>query len=789
MSDNAVPVMSPGNGKSSNHRWRFFRAGGFDQVRLESAADIAHLHELDQKLWVALACPVSSLEFDARTLALLDADGDGRIRAPDVVAAARWTTALIKNGDSLARGSAELPLASIDDQTAEGKILLSSAKQILANLGKADASAISVEDTSDTVRIFAQTKFNGDGIIPPDVPEDQKLQGIINDVIVCMGSETDRSGKPGISQPKVDLFFADTTAYAAWQARSAGLPGTGAEARPIMPLGANTPAAAEALKAVMGKVEDYFARCRLAAFDSRATAAVNMSADEFNAIAAKNLSLAGSEFASLPLARIEPGRPLPLVEGINPGWRAAMERFRIQVVVPLLGEKQSVSETDWEILVAKFAPFDAWLAEKAGATVEKLGGERIAEILNYKTADGNSAKDAITALIARDAALAPEAQNITQVERLVRYHRDLFHFLNNFVAFRDFYSRRGKSIFQAGVLYLDQRSCELCIRVEDAARHGAMAHLSYAYLAYCDLTRKSTGEAMTVACAFTAGDSDNLMVGRNGVFYDRKGRDWDATITKLVEHPISIRQAFWSPYKRLVRWIEDQVAKRAAAADSASTNRLSGAASQFETTVTTPGAPAAPAPAATAPPAKKVDIGVVAALGVAFAGITTALGVLLNWLGGVPLAVIPLYIVGVMLLISMPSMIMAAPALRQRNLGPILDANGWAVNAKAKINIPFGGSLTQVPRLPPGSHRDSFDAFAETHRIRNGIIVALVILVAAGLCWYFGLTERVLPNVFPKSPYVRRVEEAQSKSASPGPAATVPATTPATTPAETPVPR
>ena len=55
---------------------------------------------------------------------------------------------------------------------------------------------------------------------------------------------------------------------------------------------------------------------------------------------------------------------------------------------------------------------------------------------------------------------------------------------------------------------------------------------------------------MTIAAAFTAGDSDNLMVGRNGVFYDRKGRDWDATIVKIVEHPISIRQAFWLPYKQ-----------------------------------------------------------------------------------------------------------------------------------------------------------------------------------------------------------------------------------------------
>jgi len=64
------------------HRWRFFRCGGFDQVRLDSADDLRHLAELDQKLWAVLGCPTAGLEFDERTLAMIDTDGDGRIRSP-----------------------------------------------------------------------------------------------------------------------------------------------------------------------------------------------------------------------------------------------------------------------------------------------------------------------------------------------------------------------------------------------------------------------------------------------------------------------------------------------------------------------------------------------------------------------------------------------------------------------------------------------------------------------------------------------------------------------------------
>src|SRR6185295_12153843 len=144
--------------------------------------------------------------------------------------------------------------------------------------------------------------------------------------------------------------------------------------------------------------------------------------------------------------------------------------------------------------------------------------------------------------------------------------------------FRDFYGRKDKAIFQAGTLYLDQRGCDLCLTVDDAGRHATMAGLAGTYLAYCDCVRKATGEKMNIVAAFTDGDSDNLMVGRNGIFYDRKGRDWDATITKIVDNPISVRQAFWSPYKKFVRMIEEQVAKRAAAADTAAQAQLSAAA-------------------------------------------------------------------------------------------------------------------------------------------------------------------------------------------------------------------
>jgi len=706
-----------------SHTWRFLRAGGFDQVRLENGADVAHLDELDQKLWVALACPTKGIEFDAKTLDLLDTDKDGRIRAPEILAAAKWVCAMLKNPDDLAKGAAALPLAAINDTTPEGAQIRASAAQILKNLGKPNVKEISVDDTTDTARIFAQTKFNGDGIIPAESAEDAPTRAVIEDIIACMGGEPDRGGKPGISQAAADRFFAEAQAFADWWKKGE------ADAAAILPLKDATGAAFAAVGAVAEKVDDYFTRCRLAAFDSHAAAAMNPDDARYAALASKNLTSETEEIASLPLAHVEPGKALPLGEGLNPAWAAAFAKLRTDAVKPLLSDKTALAEADWAALAAKLAPYQAWQAAKAGAAVENLGIARVREILAGKS------KDAIATLIAKDKALEPEANAIAAVDRLVRYHRDFLKLLNNFVAFRDFYSRRDKAVFQAGTLYLDQRSCDLCVAVEDPAKHAAMAGLAGTYLAYCDCVRNGTGEKRQIVAAFTNGDSDNLMVGRNGVFYDRAGRDWDATVTKVVDNPISVRQAFWGPYKKFVRMIEEQVAKRAAAAEAASTAKIEGAATAVAT-----------ADKAPPPPAKKFDVGTVAALGVGIGAIGTFLATMLSKFVDLAAWQLPLILVAIVLIISCPSMLIAWLKLRKRNLGPILDANGWAVNARARVSVGFGGSLTNIAKLPPGSKRDLKDPYAPKRSPWPVIIVIALLLWGA----YAFLNSKGLINTWTK---------------------------------------
>ena len=58
------------------------------------------------------------------------------------------------------------------------------------------------------------------------------------------------------------------------------------------------------------------------------------------------------------------------------------------------------------------------------------------------------------------------------------------------------------------------------------------------------------------------------MVGKNAVYYDNRGLEWDAVITKIVDNPISIAQAFWSPYRRMATAVENLINKNAADKDA-----------------------------------------------------------------------------------------------------------------------------------------------------------------------------------------------------------------------------
>lgn len=707
--------------------WRFFRSGGFDQVLIEDADDLRHLGELDQKLWSVLACPTSGLEFDTRTLQMIDSDGDGRIRAPEVIAAANWVCAVLKTPEVLFRGVDALPLDAIASEHPEGAKLAATARKVLAYIDKPDADAIAVADFADPALLFAPEHYNGDGIVPAELAADAGLAQTIGLIIEHFGALEDRSGKPGIDQGKVSAFFAAAQTVVDWHAQATSDPDT------VLPLGDATAAAAAVFDGVRAKVEDYFTRCRLAAFDERAALALNPLETTYAGFALEALGADSEGVRALPLAQVAAGRALPLSVGLNPAWEARIAALRDEVVKPIVGAHEDLSYAQWQDIVACFDAYRSWLASKPATPLAALAVDELSALL------AGTAQAELTRLIQQDLAAETAAAQVDMLERLVRYNRDFVTLLRNFVTLSDFYKGADKAIFQAGTLYLDQRSCELSLRVSDMGRHAALAPLSGAYLVYCDCVRE--GEApMTIVAAMTGGDADEMMVpGRNGVFYDRQGRDWNASVVKVVEAPISVRQAFWSPYKRIGHMIGKQLQKFAASRDKAVEDRAAAGVADAGAKVD--------APAAT-PAAQAFDIakfaGIFAAIGLALGALGTALAAVVTGFLSLPAWQMPVVIAGVVLLISGPSMMLAWLKLRNRNLGPLLDANGWAVNTRARINIPFGAALTGVATLPAGARRSLSDPYAEKQTPWGTWMFLLIVVVIAVVLWRQGVYDSFL---------------------------------------------
>lgn len=687
---------------ASKYEWQYCSLGGAIRVKIGSGEDIAHLGELDQKLWTVLSCPVDGLEFDKQTLEFLDTEKDGKIMVNEVVQAAQWLTSVIKDKDSILKGDSTLSLDNIDTSTDTGKRLYNSARQILKNIG-IDKNEISLAEASDSKAIFAGTRFNGDGVITPLSATDEDQKKTIADIIATIGSAEDRSGEGGVNAELTEKFYTACADWSAWK-----------KSAPAMPYGDQTQAAFDAYNALKDKMNDYFTRCSLMAFDADVAKAVNIAVTDIK------------DIGSCPLAAPKASKTLDL-NAINPAWQ---KKFNALAALTLTEGKTELTEPEWRGIEATFSEYAAWLGAKKGAEVEALGEDRINAIL---TAGG---KDALLDLIEQDKALADESSSIDEVKKLMYYYRDFYRLLKNFVLFTDFYSRAPgvRAMFELGQLYIDQRCCDLCIRVSDMGKHADMASLSGIFLIYFKATSKTLGKSMDAVAVMTDGDIEDLRPGKNGIFYDLQGHDWDAVITKIVDNPISIKQAFWAPYRKVWEFCVGIINKSAADKDAKISAELQ--AKVQTAAATTPGTPDA---AAKTDKPQAFDIakfaGIFAAFGMAIGYIGSFFTALATGIKNTPPHQLIFVILALMLIISGPSCLIAWMKLRKRNLGPILNANGWAINSKVLVNILFGGKLTTVAKYPKMKLTDPYDQKTPAWKI--WLPTVLTILVITFLALYF----------------------------------------------------
>jgi hypothetical protein len=757
---------------NTGFKWTFEYVGGIDQVALAKGEDLRHIAELDPKLWAALSCPASGLEFDQRTLTLVDSDRDGRIRIPEIVDAVEWACARLKDPAGMVGCADELPLDAIDADAPEGKRILLTAREILDNLGKKDAASLTQEDVSSAILHASEKIFNGDGVLPPADGLGGDVRAFIADAVAVIGGAEDASGVPGATREIAEAFVGTLEDWRAWRK---------AIAAAAAPLGDDSPEAWKLINELRDKVDDYFLRCELAAYAPQSRDALNVEADSLSH--GENGVLDAKALALLPLARVEADRPLDLETGVNPAWRDRVERLAL-LLKPELAAPARLTRAEWVAVLGKFAPYARALSKKPAPRaasiqhrpskeLDDLGEARIAAILDSDVASR------FGRLVERDLNVPAAATDIAEVEKLTLYYLHLHRLLKNFVSFGDFYSMKRKAAFQSGTLYMDGRGCRLCMPAGKIDDHAALASRSQMFLLYCRC-RRGGGESaepektMDIVAAVTAGDSDTLLPGRNGVFVDNEGRDWDASVVKVVSNPIGLWQAMWTPYKRFGNMITEQIGKFAS-------EKQAGFMATAEQRIGEQIAAVTAAPA-TAPP--KFDLsknmGIFAAIGLALGALGTAVASIFNALFSMEWWQLPLLFIGIFIFISGPSLLIAWLKLRERTLAPLLEASGWAVNGRAFINLALSKRLTSEAELPKNlDHKGLLDPYILRRR-RNRlfwIAAAIGAAIVLGAVWYRS-NRRIGINRA-----VDRALNASRYGAEPG---SVPA--PASTPAAAPAP-
>lgn len=335
----------------------------------------------------------------------------------------------------------------------------------------------------------------------------------------------------------------------------------------------------------------------------------------------------------MPLVVDEPELELPLGEKLNPRYHDAIADFAEKCVFPVLGEgKKSISRQEWKKVKAAFAAFREW-----------RGSEPV------MCADAK-------------AALAEE-------EKFFRYKIYLGEFLDNYVSMKKIYDGSGEAIFQTGILRLDSREMSLCFHVESEAEHSKLAAKSNCCVLYLKITRPSEKLSRSICAVVTAGNVSSLYVGRNGVFYDRDGQDWQAVVTKVVESQVSLAEAFWSPWRKIgesiaamvKKFIGEKQDKSIAATESAIKNPDNGGGAAMASSVAAIG----------------IGIGM---MGAAVASVMAAVSKMQWWQ-------ILIALLAIVLAVSLPSVILTWFKLRRRDLGAILNASGWAINRPMRFSM------------------------------------------------------------------------------------------------------
>ncbi len=676
-------------------------------LHIASARDLQVALDLDEALWVATCAPIETLNCDGTFLRLVDTDGNGRIRCNELKEGIRWLLRVLRDPAGVTERSDVLHLAAVDAGTPEGAKIVTAARKMLAKFGTPDAADLTLSQVQEVKAEVESTPVSEAGVVLPAAADDRDVRQFITDIIATVGGREHPSGFQGVGAEELDRFLAGAAAYLAW--REKGLTTPQRPTSDICPLGEATARAFGVLTALRGKLDQYFAQCEAAALDERFVQRMGWTSQELEGLDFDDPAVIENVLRKAPLAKARADRALLFEAEVNPHYAAPLERFRREVAAPALGEVPSaMSAAGWQTVKDFFAAHGEWAASKPGEAVEPLGAPTLAAYRHERFAK------AVRALIAESRATAFVLDNIRLTEKLILYQAKMIDFANNFVSFPDLYDPRKRAIFEAGSLVMDGRRLNLAVRVGARAEHKRLAQTSNMHILYVDATTKDGQSVFEAAVPVTAGGVGNICLGKRGVFYDVAGREYDARVVDYIENPVGFREALVAPFRRLGRMITGKIESIASTAEK----RLDTTGGEAITQVAQqPGAQQQK---------QGSSAGMLVGAGVAVAALGSAVAYITKTLGETHWSAILIGLGVAVLLVILPTVLIAMFKLRKRDLSAILEGSGWAVNARMRLTVKQSRFFTARPAWPKGARG------VRKYLWRTLLILVLLVAVVAG---------------------------------------------------------
>ncbi|MBR2910338.1 MAG: hypothetical protein IKC05_01885, partial [Lentisphaeria bacterium] len=535
--------------------------GGAWQPVVANFEQLKAVLELDEAWFAITGIDTVSLRADQKFLEYLDSDKNAKIRTDEIKDAIRFMADVLKDGSGFEKGSTELALDTLNTDSPAGAELLSSAKQILCNLGKADAASISLADINDEKQIKNCALCNGDGIITPDAV-DANLAAIINLAIKHAGAETDCTGAAGINAARLDTFTGAVKALLAWYQEADTNPA-------LLPFGENTRNIYNAFSQIKEAVDDYFLSSATLSFlttDPDRLAKKDSTADVRTPAEVMEL------LKKLAIAAPSAEDTLDLNGAINPLWKDKIQKFAAFPEISALLQENKLSRQTWLDISVKLIPAGEWFKRcPESPALLAVSKEELEKAI---------AEDSINALkdlIAKDLATGSTLSKIDNLRKLLLYQAHMKEFLRNSLNLGALFTAGTPSWLQAGMMVMDGRHFALSVPVSNIAEHKRIVTTSNICVAYVEVSRGLPGALtkMQLAVAITSGNMRNLFPGKHGIFFDPAGNVYDAKITDFIRQPVSIGEALMSPFFKLGEFLGKQADKMLASKSNAAQQDLS----------------------------------------------------------------------------------------------------------------------------------------------------------------------------------------------------------------------